>query len=97
MQIKDYAGADKFVVVAGYDLGWNQKLCTLLLHFEGKEVKLNQEECDELQKVLAGKAHKVLAFRNKDEYSAHSAIFASATEKGAGEIVIYTEDSIAQF
>jgi hypothetical protein len=97
MKIKDQTDADKFAVVAGFNLGWSSKLCTLSLCFEGKEVKLNQEECDELQRVLSGKCHKILAFRNKDEYSAHSAIFTSSTDNNSGELTIYTEDSIAKF
>lgn len=96
MEIKNSAITDKFTVAAGYELGWDEKLVTLCFCFKEKEVKLNQEECAELKKVLDGKAHKILAFRNKGEYSAHSAIFVSTTEDG-GELTIYTEDSIAKF
>lgn len=87
---------EKFAVVAGFNLGLDEKLCSVSLLFKDKEVKLNQEECDELLHVLKGKGYKILAFRNKNEYTAHSAIFASSMKKNTSTVsVVYTEDSIA--
>jgi hypothetical protein len=97
MEIKEHENNEKFAVVAGFNLGLDEKLCSVSLLFKDKEVKLNQEECDELLHVLKGKGHKILAFRNKDEYSAHSAIFTSSMNKiTSTEAVVYTEDSIAK-
>lgn len=95
MEIKERAGAHKFTVTAGFHLGWETKLRTLTLLFEGKEVRLNPEECNELRRVLDGKAMKVLAVRSKDEYKAHSAIYSSSEDKTSGTITVYMEDSIA--
>jgi hypothetical protein len=95
MEIKERAGAHKFTVAAGVDLGWETKLRALTLLFEGKEVRLNTEECDELRRVLDGKAMKVLAFRSKGDYEAHSAIYSSSEDKTSGTITVYMEDSIA--
>jgi hypothetical protein len=98
MEIKERTNNEKFAVVAGFELGWDEKLSTLSLLFKDKEVKLNQEECEELLHVLKGKGHRILAFRNKDEYTAHSAIFTSSMDKNAAaEGIVYTQDSIAKF
>ena len=95
MEIKERSGAHKFAVVAGVDLGWKTKLRALTFLFEGKEVRLNTEECDELRRVLDGKAMRVLAFRSKGDYEAHSAIYSSCEDITSGTITIYMEDSIA--
>jgi len=95
MEIKERSGAHKFAVVAGVDLGWETKLRALTFLFEGKEVRLNTEECSELRRVLDGKATRVLAFRSKDDYAAHSAIYSSSEDKPSCTITVYMEDSIA--
>jgi hypothetical protein len=97
MQITKQKPTEKFTVSAGFDLYFSPKLETLAIQLGDTEVKLNKDQCQELMNVLNGKCKKLLAFESKEDYQAHSAIFFSCHDKKAGEIVMYTQDSIAKF
>lgn len=98
MEITKQKPLERFTISAGFDLGLGERrLETLALQIGDDQVKLNKEECQELMNVLNGKCHKILGFESKEAYQAHSAILWSSHDKDQGEMVIYTEDSIAKF
>ena len=98
MEITKQESFDKFTVAVGVDLSLGEKrIETLTLQLGDTHVKLNKEECQELINVLDGKCHKFAAFRNEQEYQAHSVLLVSAHGKEHREATLYTEDSIAKF
>ena len=98
MKVTTKPASEKFAVSAGYSLGVDLKLETLSLQLGETEVKLDSAECEELLKILSGKeCIKIVAYANKDEYSPHSMIACSSMDEKHGEVIIYSEDSLARF
>jgi hypothetical protein len=96
MEITTQPSVKEFTVIAGFQNGFENNLETLIFQLDDKQVKLNKEQCDELRRVLNGKCHKFFAFRNKEEYQHHSAMYVSSHGQPCGESVSYTETSFAK-
>ena len=95
---EEKTNAETFTVAAGLDLEFGEnRLRTLSMHIGTTSVKLNEEECKELMKVLNGKGYKVLGFESKEAYQAHSAILCSSGDKQPAEGIVYTEQTLAVF
>ena len=73
-----------------------EEYCNDLNAMHEAEETLTLEQCDELKRVLNGKCHKFFAYRNKEEYQHHSAMYVSSHGQPCGESVSYTETSFAQ-
>lgn len=97
MEITNEKPVEKFTVAIGLDFGLgDRRIEAIVLQLAGTKVRLNKEECQELLNVMDGKCHRIAAYRNKEEYQAHSAILCSTHGKKGGELTIFTEDSIAK-